>query len=463
MAGPISVLVLLLALFLSLIAPRVSSEPYVYDEADSMYAASRGFAANWSDARTMPLAVFVRQGVKRGQRQALSESIRESGDILFYRHFHGPLFHYLLIPGLRLGWREHAVRAAMLAIPVSTLAVVYFGCWWLLSWTAAVVCAALFLSSYTVLWSTELAPHQLFALCSLASVILLSKAVATSDRRYWYGSVLAAALAFCTLEIALVLLLALVVCGFVERRRWQAGAGFAAKSLALFVVAVLVAWPAAIVRLSFLKAYAVIAYLSLSREAPWGDVSLLETWRSRVLASPLEWGLILLAAMVLSRAPNRSLNPLALCGGLMLLATLRVLTVTPRYSLAFMPILDVLAGLTLVPYLGTLRRPAGIAVVTFAVAGLYGHAWRQAHYQASHQSRNPNPRSAAMVEFIHQNGLENKALLAPQSDIPTLHYYFPGMRLRGYLGERPQAWKHAAFAPDAILGGDGWSTVASKP
>ena len=100
---------------------------------------------------------------------------------------------------------------------------------------------------------------------------------------------------------------------------------------------------------------------------------------------------------------------------------LRVLTVTPRYSLVFMPALDLLAGLALVPSLGPLRRPASLAVVALAVAGLYGNAW----YQAVHQPRNSNPRSAAVVTYIHQNELENKAILAPQADVPTLHYYFP--------------------------------------
>ena len=196
---------LLLALFLLLITRNVSSEPYVYDEADYMYAASLGFAANWSDTPSIPISDFVRAGLSRGSRESLSERIRSGNDVLFYRHFHGPLFYYLLIPVSRLGWSEHAVRTAMLAIPCASLAVVYFGCLWLAPRSALVV-AVLFLSSYAVIRSTELAPHQLFALCSLGSLILLLKAIATADRRYWYGSVVAAGLAFCTLEVAFVLL-----------------------------------------------------------------------------------------------------------------------------------------------------------------------------------------------------------------------------------------------------------------
>src|SRR5277367_4349266 len=129
--GSVACFGLLLALFLLLITRNVSSEPYVYDEADYMYAASLGFAANWSDTGSIPMAAFVRAGLHRNSRQALSQSIRGGDDVLFYRHFHGPLFQYLLIPASRLGLSERGVRTAMLAIPATSLAVIYFGCLWL--------------------------------------------------------------------------------------------------------------------------------------------------------------------------------------------------------------------------------------------------------------------------------------------------------------------------------------------
>jgi hypothetical protein len=69
-----------------------------------------------------------------------------------------------------------------------------------------------------------------------------------------------------------------------------------------------------------------------------------------------------------------------------------------------MPALDLLAGLTLLPFLGRLRRPASFAVLALAVAGLYGIAW----LQVARRSHNSNPRSAAVVTYIHQNALQNK-------------------------------------------------------
>jgi hypothetical protein len=445
--GSVIVFGLLLTVFLSLISGNVSSEPYVYDEADYMYAASLGFAANWTDTPSTPTSDFIRAGLGREGRQRLSERIRRGNDVLFYRHFHGPLFHYLLIPLSRLSLSEHQVRTALLAIPCLTLAAIYFG---YQSWMAAL----LFICSYSVIRSTELAPHQLFVLCSLVSLIALLKAVATGSRRYWYCSVVAAGLAFCTLEIAYVLLLTLAICCFVQRRRWRVDIRFIAKSFALFLATVLAIWPAALVRLSFLKAYADLAYLAWAREFPGND-GWMKIWADRILHSPLEW--ILIVTGVLAWLQNRGkrrfpLYPLGLFAACMLLATLPVRTVTPRYSLMFVPALDLLAGLALVPLFGPLRRPASFAVVTLAVAGLCGNTW----LQASHQPHNPNPRSAAVLIFIHQNSLENKAVLAPQTDVPTLHYYFPGMRLRGYFGGAPTPTERTDFADSATI-------AAAKP
>jgi len=447
-----AVFAVLLALFLLLITRNVSSEPYGYDEADYMYAASLGFAANWSDARSIAISDFARAGLHPASRRSLSERIRTGNDALFYRHFHGPLFHYLLIPMSRLGWSEHAIRTAMLAIPVASLAAIYFGCE---SPLAALLAAMLFLSSYSVIGSTELAPHQLFALCSLGCLVLLAKAIATGQPAYWYGCVIAAALAFCTLEVAIVLILTIAICGWVERRRWQADGRFVARSVGAFLATVLIVWPAAILRLSFLKAYAVMAYLAWTREFPWGRAGFIDAWRARIFDSPLEWMLILVGVTICVATRRRNIYPVALFAALMLLATLRVVTLTPRYSLAFVPALDLLAGLALVPSLGPWRRPACFAVVTLVIAGLYGNAW----FQAARQPHNQNPRSAAVLTYIHQNNLENKAVLAPQSDVPTLHYYFPDIRLRGYFGATPGGTDRSGFAADAVIG----AIAAAKP
>ncbi len=381
-----------------------------------MYAASLGFSANWTDTPSISIADFVRAGLNRKSPKVLSDRIRGSHDVLFFRHFHGPLFYYFLIPVSRLGLSEHSVRAVMLAIPAASLAVIYFGCLWLLPGPtaplSALLAGMLFLTSHTMVWSTELAAHQLFALCTLAGLILLAKAISSGRRAYWYACIIVSALAFCTLEVAFVLILTVAICGFAERDTFGADLRFLVKSLALFLATVLAVWPAGILRLSFVKAYAVMAYLSLMRESPWGHAGFIETWRTRIFDSPVEWSLIVLALLLGFRNRGPHFYEMKLFAALMIVATVRVFTSTPRYSLAFMPALDLLAGLTLLPSLGRLRRPASLAVVALAVAGLYAVAW----LQVARRPTIPNPRSAADVDFIHQNAHENKLDFKPGCD-----------------------------------------------
>ena len=450
--------IVLLAAFLLPIARRVSSDPYVYDESDYMYAASLGFAANYTDTPTLPIIDYLRAGISGEKdakaRQDLSARVRQSNDVAFYRHWHGPLFHYLLIPVSRLGLDERGVRTSMLAIPAAGVVAMYLGCLWLLpglrGFLAALSASTLFLSSYAVAASTELAPHQLFVFCSLCCLFLLAKAVATGRRAYWYGAVFMTALAFCTLEIALVLILTTGICGYLERRQLNADWAFAARSLTLFLATVLVLWPAAILKLSFIKAYLGLAYLALSRETPWGGAGFLETWRSRFLTSPLEWGIILLGFVLYFRGlrkDRRILYPVLVYALLATAATLRVLSDTPRYSLVLMPELDLFAGLVLAPTIQRLRRPASIAVVSALIIGMYAAA----QYRTLAHRPYSNPRSTAVLSFIHQNHLDDKGLLVPQDDLPMIHYYFPATRLRGYFTPSPERSDRLEFKVDAIL------------
>ena len=427
----------------------VSPEPYVYDEADYMYAASLGFAANYTDTPTLSIIDFVRAGLNAGrvpsQRQALSELIRSGDDVVFYRHWHGPLYLYALIPISRLGFSEKSVRSAMLVIPALTLTAIYFGCLWTVpgvaGFFAAIFGGLLFISSGAVTGSTELAPHHLFALISICFLFLSINFLNTGRRICWYGAVAGAALAFCTLEIAFVLILTLAVVGYRERRRIEK-----AKSLALFLATVFIVWPAAIYKLSFVKGYLFMAYLALFRSSPWGNEGFFETWRFRIVDSPLEWVAILAGLIVYFRSPARSEKrreyPILVYAALMLAATARILTRTARYSLLFMPPLDIFAALTPPP---ATRRARYVATTLLAaLAGL-------TQYSQLTRDRNRNPVPPEILKYIRQNGFEDKALLVPQGDLPMIHYYFPGTHLRGYYGAQPAASDLAGFASNGVL------------
>ena len=449
----------LVALLLFLITRNVSPDPYVYDEADYMYAASLGYFANWTDTPTLSLPDFLRIGLDRGKqtggRQELSEFIRQSNDVVFYRHWHGPLYHFILIPVSRLGLNERGVRSAMLVIPAVTLLAICFGCLWLVPGTkgsfAALLASVLFLFSFTVFRSTELAPHQLFALCYLCCLIFLAKTVDTGRRSSWNAAVVTAALAFCTLEVAFVAVLTLAVSGYIERDRLKMDWKFAGRSLMLFVATVLIVWPAAIFKLTFVKSYLFMAYLALFRQSSWGDIGFFGTWCNRLLSSPLEWAVIAFALILYfrrqSRKDNRRAYPFLIYSLLMLAATARVLSDSARYSLPFMPALDLFTAVTLAPYLSGMRRPVAVGISVLLVAGLCVTAL----YQVSNHPPQPGARPSAVLEHIRQANLTDKALLVPQNDVPMIHYYFPATRLRGYYSPQPVPADLEGFAPDAII------------
>jgi hypothetical protein len=439
-------ILILLAVLLLLMAHNVAPDPYVYDEADYMYAASLGFVANYTDSPTLPLADFVRTGLARGrdagQREALSELIRGSNDVVFYRHWHGPLYVYLLIPAARLGLSEQQLRTLMLFMPALTLVAIYCGCLWLIPGRVgtfgALGSSFLFLSSSSVAGSTELAPHHLFALLSALFLFFLMKFVANGRPTYRYAAVISAGLAFCTLEVAFVMIITLIICGFVARRRAGRGWPLAGKSLALLVATVMLLWPAAIYKLSFVKSYLFLTYLALFRKSPWGTEGLFEIWGHRLLDSPLEWAAILASLFVyfrkLSQSERNRTYPILVYATLMLAATARVVSSSPRYSLLFMPALDIFAALTLMPLITTAPRR-----VLYATLALFCVSFGIGEYRLSNRNRNPDPRPPAVLNYIRENRLEEKTLLVPQEDLPMIHYYFPRTHLRAYYEENPGA------------------------
>jgi len=438
--GAFSILLVVLTL------PAVSNSPYQYDEADYMYAARLGWKANYTDQPTLPIAEFFRAGRSHrsddNQKLELSEQIRGANDVLFYRHWHGPLYFYWLIATSHFGLDEFGVRLATLAFPIFSLMVIYFGALWLFPGMtgiiAAVLSSVLFLCSLPVVRSMELAPHQAFACCSLGALFLLAKSTASGERRYFCMAVIAAALACCLLEVGFVLVATVLACCYFDRHNLRADWTLAWRSLLLFVGAVIVVWPAAILKLSLLKSYAFMAYLSLFRKSPWGSIGLLETWRQRFFASPVEWILIAAGLLILIFSRKLGVDRRVLCAFtvyacLMIAATLRVTSATPRYALVFQPVLDVLAGCVLAVLIARWRPIAACLATASISLMLLGETWLNVH----RQQPAADPRPAALLAYIRQNHLEHSRLMVPQTDIPVLHYYFPNAQLKGYYGLEP--------------------------
>ena len=286
---------------------------------------------------------------------------------------------------------------------------------------------------------------------SSAGLLLLAKTIASGERRYWYLSVAAAAVAFATLEVAFILVITLLVTAFVERARLQPDWRFALKSTAVFVATVFVVWPGALLKLSFLKAYFFLAYLSVFRKAPWGEITLADTWKTRLLENPIDWALLALGLIAYFALPKlgvrRLAYPFLIYGALMTLLVLRVATYSPRYELPFLQAFDLFAGFMT----GFSDSPAQ-ASLTDSHCGCVVRADRSDGL-ARHARASPIPGAtssgAAGCDPAVQPRSENFAV--PQADLPILHYYFPKAQLRGYRDPEPAPAEITARNYDGVL------------
>ena len=442
----VALVTLLLTAVGLMVRDTIPNGPYPYDEADYMYAASLGVRANATDTPSLWLGDFIRIGLHRGrdsgQRSALSELVRNSEDVNLYRHWHGPLHVYWLMLTGAVKGNERLMRAHTLLFHALTFLVIYFGCLWILPGArgraAAVLASSLYLFSYAHLrTAVEIAPHAIFVLFAVATLFLLAKTIATGNPRYWYFAVVTAALAFVTMEVTLVLLVTMVACCWRQRLFHGQFLRVAGRSVALFLGVVLLLWPAALLRLSFVKAYLFMAYLAVARSGPWGQMSLFETWRLRVANAPLEWCLLVLGVAAYFICSRRDVElrrlgaPFLIYGVLMVLALLRVTTDSPRYSSPFLPAFHCLAGFSFAVLLERLTLRVQIAAVAVIVLGLAAGVWSKLPRTV------PGDDNAdrSMLTLLRAQDISGKQIWVPQSQLPTVHYYFPKVRLKGYLSE----------------------------
>jgi len=449
----------LLAGFFLLLRGNVIYAPFIYDEADYMYAASRGFAGNWIDSPSLSLPQFVHMGLSArrdpSRRTELAESIRDANDLVFYRHWHGPLYLDWLLAVKGFATSEQMLRSFNVIFPIATALLLYFGAVWILGGAAgqlaAILSAALYLWSYPAIRANELAPHQLFALSVTACLLFLARMMQTGERRDWYAAVVASALAFCTLEVAFALIATVLICGHLVRDRLHLDLAFALKSLAAFIGTVLIVWPGAVFKLSFVKAYAFMAYLALFQKNAWGaQISVAGAWWMRFALSPVPWTLLAIAAvLLLSRrlAWTPVLTPFAIFFVSMFLAIFKVNADAPRYALPILPGVVLLGGWTCALWLAKFPnsvRAGAVAVVLVAMAltTLRGIGIYPLH---------EDPKSYALLDVIRENHLGDKKLLVPHDDLPILHYYFPHTRLTPYRDPSTIPAQLAAGAYDGIL------------
>ena len=301
-----------------------SNQPFAYDEADYMYAGTRGLVNNYLDRPSLSVLEFVRKGLElardRSQRGNMSEYIRASGDITFYRHYHGPLYACWIGLCRLAGFRNaSAYRASGLLIHALSVTLIF----WMFRLVypaypavAAFAAALTFLMNRTALVSaTAITQHLLFILICGLTLFLMALFCRTQDRRCWYGAAAALGLAFATVETSFILLgavsLTLVLAGSQLGRKRLAL--LFARGMLVLVATILLVWPKGILQLGVLKGYLYLAYMALGRKT-FSPIGPRQLWAFKFRTYPLEFVIpaaALIACLVLWRkmASRREVLP----------------------------------------------------------------------------------------------------------------------------------------------------------
>ncbi len=407
---------------------------YGYDEADYLLTAEKGAFAHWWEVPSLSLGQFVALGRGGSNRSELSALVRENGYVDFYRHWHGPLYFYWM---MNVDARcEKCARLVQMIFHLAGFVLIFFGVRALAGTPAAALASLAFLISYTnIQTGLQLIPHSLFTLCYAASLLAVAWWIRTGRTWAWYAAVIAAGLAFTTLEVALILMVTLIVSAWMQRRSLpEAWVRFAIRSLGVFLATVLVVWPAGLLKLSFLKAYAIMAYLAMFRKAAWGSENVAGSWIGRLESSPVEWTLFAVGLGLLAWKRWREMVPFAVFGVLMIAAVGKVaaddrLFLVPRYQAPYLTALLVLGCVAVVRMMPGSRAWIAAGVLL----GMLGwNAWRQ--FEA-----NPVPGYfpwKQVVQSLGRRSLDGQTVLVPQGALPVMRYYLRGVNWIPYLDEQ---------------------------
>ncbi|MGA2115961.1 MAG: hypothetical protein ABSH56_14560 [Bryobacteraceae bacterium] len=438
-------------------ATSTSGVPFAYDEADYMYAGTRGFTANFLDRDAIPFSQYVRKGLELAhhpeERTSVSQFVRSSGDLSFYRHYHGPVYAYWLALCHAFGAQsEVAYRAS--GIPLHALAALAL--FWLflaafpeLPPEAAFLAAVLFVMNRTALVAaTFITQHVAFEVLSLVTLFAAAQFFRTGQIRWWYLTAVLAAAGFATVEIAAVLIGALLLS--LVLLRWQDGfralAGLLARGAAWFLLALVVLWPKGLLELNALKGYLYLAYMAIERKT-FSPISAIDLWIFKIKTYPAEFVLPLaamLAGVWLIRRPKArpALVPFVCYGVLFFLVTLKVTAPFTYYHASLMSTLAVVAGCVLGEIWLHTRVLARIGIAALVVLPLL---WLDTGFYRERTADRQAPSLAAdVLSYTARSGVGK--LFLPFYLVPTLHYYRPAVVAVGYDTD----WSGARLADESL-------------
>jgi len=454
-------LVVTIGIVVSLFRQTASSHPFFYDEADYMYAGTRGFVDNYLDRPSLSTVEFIRKGLElsrdRSQRSNMSQFVRSSGDITFYRHYHGPVYAYWIALGQALGLHdESSYRASGLVIHalVTFLIFLYFRkAFPEYSPFAALAAALAFLTDRTALVSaTNVTQHVMFGLTACLTLFPLALFCRTGNRGFWYLTAVALGISFSTVETSFVLVAAvLIVLGLIGLREgWKPVGLLFLKGLPVFLCTILLIWPKGIVALGALKGYVYLGYIALVKKT-FTPMSPFALWSFKVRVYPEEFVIPALALVAATLGWKRLAARMAILPYLVYTWTFLAVTlvVTAPYTYYHDSLLMSSSVIVGVAFGELWRRSTGIRIAAAAILLLSLGVMNARYYRETREVEAAPDSRLALLNYIRRD--TRMALYVPYVLVPTLHYYKPQLTAVGY----DTNWSAADVASALKAAGEG--------
>jgi len=422
-----------------------------------MYAGTQGFWANYVDRNAQSLPQYIRRGLELARdktlRVSMSQYVRSSGDISFYRHYHGPVYAYWIGLWQMLGVHSEASYRATGLILHALGAIAIF---WLFLRTfpelppaSAFIAAAMFATSRTTLdTAMTITQHITYEFLAVLSLFALALFFRTGNQRFWYATAVLLAASFAAVETGAVLIAAVLLTLILLR--WQAGwkvlAVLIARGALWFLATLLVIWPMGVLQLNGLKGYAYLAYLALVRKT-FSPVGAIEMWGFKLKTYPYEFLLPLLAFAIaliwFRRLRYRAeVAPFLIYAGLFFVVTLKVTVPYTYYHGSLLAATAVVTGMVF----GELWRRSHLAVRLAALAAvLASSAMMDVNYyaEAKRESAAPSP-TTDLLAYLAKTPPER--LYLPFVYLPPLHFYRPDISTVGYDDD----WSTARLAGESL-------------
>ena len=436
-------------------------------EVDYVLAARRGFLTNYFDIGTRPVWEFVATGLAMagfgGAESAEDPDLWrrdvEAGDIAAYRHYHPPLFIYLLHAAERLaGYSDVAVRLVPLAFALATIATAYLGCALLIPVRGAqiglVAAAILAVLPLHVATAADIGWHVPYACLATVSLFAMGYLVTRPTLHALVVAAVTATIAFMTLEHAVFLYVTLVAVLVVTDNPWlrvsRSGVS-AQRGLLVAVIAtlltMLLVWPASLIKLSIVKNLGVHAYYSrvLDLSPRFYDVYLVLFDRYPVTIA-LAAVTAVVSIMRRSHLP-RALLPFAIYALAVVVLQAGNQNLKPLYFVSLLPPLALLSAVWIVdavsatnPRLRLIGRTLAGAAAALALAFTVQQTLR-----SRHQS---NPNGELISRLARVEDIARESVLtwpAGSHAAQMLSFYLPETRFVRVIDE-PHTVRAAAAA-----------------